>query len=284
VIGMAFSAVLYNRKLYLEDQARNKVNQNLRAAIDLVGTDIKQAGERLTDPKIPVIQVTRNANGTSELILLRNLIGTVLPVCGTINAGSNTDVVFVADRSANPPAGCTPVPDANNDGWPDNLEVWRNYRCAQDKVTGCQGNASEVVRAYIYDGNGKGEFFTYDADDNSNFKIHKSNSTFWQNNYSTNSSIYLIEERHYTLQNNTLKLITNGTVTQNLVNELASFQANVLMSSNQLKDTFPGAGESWQQLQSLQVTLTVKDTSKGLIKAKNLQISGHFFPRNVLSR
>lgn len=50
--------IVDQRKLFVEDQNRSQINQNLRAAIDLVGTDVKQTGERLVgNTQFPVVRV-----------------------------------------------------------------------------------------------------------------------------------------------------------------------------------------------------------------------------------
>lgn len=302
VLGMALQIAIYNRKLYLEDQVRNTVNQNLRAAIDIVGTDVKQAGEQIPDTLFPVITIQQDNTDVSgvqasELVIRRNLIGTSLPVCKNINAGSNTDVVFVAGNGgggATPP-GCNPI-DNDGNGWPDNLDLLRNYRLSH----------GGQISLYIYDGNGNGEFFTYNTEDNSNFKIHKANNEHWQYNYNTNGSrIYLMEERRYRLcqptqltlnncsslanGNNVLQLVTNGTNRVNLVNALTRFQVQAFMQDDSVQQTFPAAGLNWSQIKAIRVGITSSDPGQNsLITTKTapakLHISQVFFPRNILSQ
>lgn len=283
VISMAFSAVLYNRRLYVEDQARVNVNQNLRAALDFVGNDIKQAGERITAPNFPVITIA----SSSELVLRRRLDLPILPVCQDITI-SSTDKVYAASSAATPPQGCNPLPDANSDGWKDNLEAWRNYRCLQDGETGCQGKTSEKVRAFIYDGNGNGEYFDYIGENNTTFELQKQTTNpVWQNRYTTSSSIYLLEERKFTLADNILQLSIDGKTPEKLVNQLSTFEVKAVLPGTPdiEKGTFPETGDRWNQIKSIKVNLTATAPPAQLnIKNSRLQASGKFFPRNTLSR
>lgn len=275
VLSMGLLAVTYSRKLYLEDQDRTNLNQNLRAAMDLVGTDIKQAGERITDAKFPAIDIT----SSSELLLRRRLDLPILPVCQAI-ASSSSNPIYIA-LSTSPPQGCSLL-DSDGDGLPDNLVAWRDYRCNQDGVSGCQGNSQEQVRAYIYDGNGNGEFFTYTGEDMTNFQMQTASYT-WQRAYGTSSSIYLLEERRFSLSGNVLQLSIDGNTPKKLVNQLNRFEVKAVMQNGSEKNNFPESGDSWQQLKSIKVTFTAtppKDTKN----INNFQAFGQFFPRNVISR
>ena len=306
VLSIAFLGASLNRKLYLEDQVRNSVNQNLRTALDLIGSDIKQVGEYLSkDSAFPVIQVLQtDITGTnpieqkSEIVILRSLLDSTLKVCQNINAGTNRDNVQISDNGANPPAGCSPDVDANNDGWPDNLEKWRNYRLSH----------GGTVRAYIYDGAGNGEFFDYDSEPNSKNQIHKANNTNWQYSYNASGSsrVYLMEERRYRLlcaqsscsQDNVLQLVTNenhaSSKTLNLVNNLNRFKITVVTKNNSFKatgfcTTLPcPTSDSWTQIKSIQATVQGVNPAKSnliSIKAndkKKLQLTQQFFPRNTL--
>jgi len=146
VLGIALQLAAYNRTLYLQDQNHNQVNQNLRAAMDIVGTDVKQAGEQIQLPLFPVISVQQDNTNTSgvtvsDLIIRRNLIGNPLPVCQNINlpANQNTTSILVNDTTSTI-AGCS----QNN-----NISNWVNYRT----LHGGQ------VNAYIYNSiSGNGEF------------------------------------------------------------------------------------------------------------------------------
>ena len=183
----ALSIAFSSQGLLEADERRTTVNQNLRAGIDLLGIDIRQAGERLPGDA-PAIQIMDGSSGAPDrLMLRRNQLDYVMPLCKNITAGSSADSIFVGKKkiTGKVPPGCYPVPDANGDGWPDNLEAWRAYRIA---------NGGSVL-AYIHNPiTGLGEFFTYDAEDNSTFHLHKANGANWQNDYLMNQEprIYVL--------------------------------------------------------------------------------------------
>lgn len=282
IVAAALSLTMSVRKLYHVDQPRTALNQNLRGGMEVIAADIRQAGERLpTDPLIPVnimpIEIVNGAAGTSDtLYLRRNMLDAVLPVCKNINAGSNVDNVKVAIVSANPPAGCGPVPDNNGDGWPDNLGEWMNYR------TNGGTNPNGTVRAYIFDPvTGAGEWITYDTEDGSTFQIHKTTGA-WQNSYPTVNKprLYVMEERKYLLAGDRLRLEMNQSTSDDVTVSLTDFQARAIMQDGTVLDSF-AAGNNWLQLKALKVTLS------GLVKTNTAQHQGsltmQLFPRNILS-
>ncbi|HKJ82985.1 MAG TPA: prepilin-type N-terminal cleavage/methylation domain-containing protein [Mariprofundaceae bacterium] len=282
IVAAALSLTMSVRNLYRTDQPRIALNQNLRGGMEVLSADIRQAGERLpTDPLVPVnimpIEIQNGASGASDTIYLRrNMVDAVLPVCKDIKANSNTDVAKVAIVSANPPAGCGPVPDNNGDGWPDNLEAWRKYR------TNNGANPTGAVRVYIFDPvTGLGEWITYDAEDSSTFQIHKSSGK-WKNSYpaSHKPRLYAMEERKYYLAGDRLRLQVNGGGYDDVTASLTDFQAQAIMQNGTVLNAF-GNGNNWLKLKAVKVTLS------GLVKNSSAQHKGsltmQLFPRNILS-
>lgn len=280
IVAAALALTVSVRNLYLTDQPRMSLNDNLRGGMEVIAADIRQAGELLpTDPLIPAnilpIQITNGASGASDILdLRRNMVDAVLPVCGSIHAGSNIDNIKVAMPSANPPAGCGPVPDSNGDGWPDNMEAWMNYRTAN----------GGTVRIYIFNPvTGLGEWVTYDAEDHSTFQIHKTTGA-WQHNYPTSDHprVYALEEREYLLSGDRLQLMKNqsATETYDVTADLTNFQVQAIMKDGTVLDSF-GTGDNWLNVKSIKVTLS------GLVKTNNKQHAGsltmQLFPRNILS-
>ena len=149
VLSLALRLIVDQRQLFVQDQVRTQINQNLRAAIDLVGTDIKQTGERLVENTLfPVVKIIDNGSG-DKLVLQRNLVDQSLPVCQ--NIGSTTPPTTIStlsqktidvsiDTGGSPIASC-PFSNGNAaaaDVWPDTLEQLRNARCNKDGKSGCQ--------------------------------------------------------------------------------------------------------------------------------------------------
>lgn len=195
ILSIALGVMSEQRRWVLGDRTRATANDSLRLASDLIGQDIKQAGERLDadlfQPGISIIPGA-NASAPSTLVLQRQLLTEKLPVCQTIAQGSTTasvDISVVNGSAINnckysysiptggeivgsPPATLLPT---------DNLRSLRTYRCTLDgsatatvdpcartiNTTNCQqmgsGNTDkECAWAYIYDPKiSRGEFFLY---------------------------------------------------------------------------------------------------------------------------
>lgn len=243
VLNFAFQGFADYRQTYLKDQVSINVNQRLRNVFGMIEPDIKQTGEGLiSDPKFPAIMVSQvpipNTNPvetTNEITIRRGLIDSSLPICQKITAGTS-DPVMVMDASPGAHQGCE-LFDNDNDGWSDVAKQWRDKRLS---------NGGQV-RAYLYDGQGNGEFFDYTGEitkDNSNanmtptagspaitpYTVSLNNGSHtWQNSYTPNASsrIYLIEERRYRVEVdpndpdvNILQLVIDDNETLNLVSDI----------------------------------------------------------------
>lgn len=276
LLSLVLSILVANRKLFAEDIARNEVAQNLRAAIDIIGTDVKQAGERITEPNFPVIEI-KNGN------LLTVRLNSELPVLRNCQA--------IAQGTSTAPAISTNCGNTNLD-----LQEWQNYRCSLDGVAGCQGNANEKARAFIHDGSGNITAFDYSSEDLTNLSINRLNQgDAWEKDYPVNSTIYLLRENQYRLVNNNLEMIVDGKTNKPLkiVNGIASFGAEASLKDS-LGTTgnfgFNGSGFTWWQLESININLQAIDPSPQKtdaysgVAAEKLNVTAQFFPRNSLSR
>ncbi len=276
ITGGALTLALSGRSIYQTDQKRTSVNQNLRAGMDLLGTDLRQAGERVP-ADVPAVEVASGAGGAPDtLVLRRNLLDAVLPVCASITGGASAADVVVADRGPSPPTGCAPVPDQDADGWPDNMGAWKSYR---------QANGGRVL-AFIYNPVGRyGEFFTYDSEDSAAGSIHAASSSNWAHSYRVGEQcrVYVLEERSYRLNGGLLQLVIDGDEDNplNLVCEVTDFQARAVMRDGSILDSL-GPADSWTDLLSVEVTLRGEASFAGRTLVRSL--SARFFPRNLLSR
>jgi prepilin-type N-terminal cleavage/methylation domain-containing protein len=282
LLGVILSTTLGHRRLYVLDQNRTAANQNLRAALDILVADLRQAGERLP-LDFPAVEVN---NGT-ELVLRRNLFDVVLSLCDT-NGISNgisddQDDIPVADR--NPPQDASMeyieacrFRDEDGNGFDDRIDAWRNYRCGLDGDPACQtDDGREVVRVYIHDpSTGGGEWFDYDGEDSSGVRIHRGNRDPWQNSYGPLSRLYILEERRYFLSGTVLNLAENGGEGRGLVGDVVSLQIKARAGNSTYTD-FPSAGVSWTSLEYVEVT--VKSRLGNVERALSTQA----VPRNVFS-
>ncbi len=267
VLGLALSVTLSSNKVYREDQARTALNQNLRVAMDILGANIREAGERLP-PNFPAIEIINGDDGApDELMIRRNVLDEVMPVCKKVQAGTSTNVVFVA-LAANPPQGC------ERNSQQANFDAWKAYRQAQ----------GGEVRVYIYNPvSSAGEFFTYseEKDDNSGLHIHRKEGK-WLYDYDYGSAMYMLEERHYRLQGDLLQLVMNGDETniQNLIFGVSDLQIQVLMQDGTTQESFT-PDDPWTLMQSLEVTLSGESHLRGRVLQRTL--AAQLFPRNILS-
>ncbi len=193
VLGIGFAGAVSNRDLFVQDVSFNTVNQNVSAAMDLAGLDIRQIGENIgTVATYPAVQVTNGGGTTSSEIIIRKNPLVSLRACEnttgglpitvamrvTFNSGdpdnfdptdaNNNDIDD--EREANPTVAaaldasnqpnCRLTADLNSDGWPDdNLEKWRNYR--RENVA-----AGITTKALVFNsaGTGSQDSFDYSAE------------------------------------------------------------------------------------------------------------------------
>lgn len=279
MIGVALSLVISNRRVYELDQARTQLNQNLRSAMDVVGIDLRQAGERLTIdfPALAILNGT--GSNPDTLIIRRNRVDRVLAVCTAISRGTASSVVVALPAGTpNRPQGC---PDPASVA--SSLTTWENYRTAHQSQDGS-------VQAYIYDaGNQRGEFFAYTGVSNGD-TLRRSGGS-WQENYPAGTSrVYILEERRYSLDPATrlLGLSINGAAPQGVATNITNFQLEALVGSGANRRTYPDFGPttaqrdiSWVELAGINVRLSGAITRRNV----NLQrtLSAQFLPRNVFS-
>jgi len=275
--GAALSVALTTRRMYELDDSRTMVNQNLRSGMNLLGIDVRQAGERLPGDAPAIELLDGDSGGTDTLIIRRNLLDYVLPLCRDISGGSSADSIFVAKKkiTGKVPPGCAPVPDLNGDGWPDNLEAWRNYRIA---------HGGEVL-AYIHNPvTAVGEFFVYDAEDNSTFHLHKANGDSWLYDYLMNQNprVYIIEQKTFLVTGDVLQCVVNGDTDNplNLVDHIEDFQGRAFFTDGSVRLAM-GPSDPWSELASIEITLIGRDAMR--TRDLERELVTHFFPRNILS-
>lgn len=272
VTGAVMALALSSKSAYETDKARNRLHQTLRASKEFLVGDIHQAGERLGDD-FPAIELTDGTAGDPDgLILRRNLHEVVLPVCITISGTASSVRI---GQAASPPPGCDPAGDSDADGWPDNLQAWRDYRLAA-------GGRTDV---YIYDPiTGLGEFFEYVAESEVLLDLTPAAGTTWSNDYllANRPRVYLLEERRYELVDGVLQLTINQDTADpiHLVDQVENFQALAHLQDGSQQANL-GFSDVWSELDAIQVGLDVSVPFEGgsLDRSWSLKVA----PRNVLS-
>lgn len=236
ILSIALGMLSEQRRWMIGDRTRAVANDGLRIALDLIGQDIKQAGERLELGKgslgnFPVISIIPGASAAqpSTLVLQRRLLPESLPVCQSIVKETGTVTIDVAVRTGStvancefshiPPAGGEPSTALSTLQPTGNVRLWREFRCTQDGSSAsstadpCTTTTSGATAwAYIYDPVTKlGEFFQYSTEENGTCasfssrtcqRLRRIGST-WKYSYPLNTAnpprLYLLEERRYSL-------------------------------------------------------------------------------------
>ena len=91
--GLAMQAFINASATFSKDKKSIDSNQNLSAVLDIIGNDIKQSGENISDDKFPTIEFAINTDSGSmsgsSKITVRRALTSSLTLCQTIAA--NTD-------------------------------------------------------------------------------------------------------------------------------------------------------------------------------------------------
>lgn len=271
MLALTLSATTSNRRLFKYDLTRTKINQNMRSALDIMGMDVRQAGENLF-PTFPAIEIVNGAAGVpDELVVRRNLLDEVFNVCGAIAAGSGNANIIVADNGS-AQAGCDKTSNLTS------YNSWSAKRLAD-------GGATHVIKAYMYNRSTKlGEFFNYTGESSTStqYKLTRGAGT-WANAYPVgSSSLYVLEEWRYRVRENVLQIVTDQDTANplNVVDGVQDFQVTALMQDGSTKTTFI-PGDDWSKLKALRISVTGTETVQG--EALTRTLSADFFPRNILS-
>ena len=273
LIGTALTVSLSSRDLMTTDEERTRLNQSLRGSLDLLGIDIRQTGERLP-VDFPALEIVNGEDGGPDsLILRRNLLDEVLPLCGTLVEGVVDVEVAAAQGGADPEPGCAPVPDDDGDDFPDNIGTWRNFRLSQ-------GGQTPV---YLFNPTTlEGEWFFYDDDGATNFLLHKSNDDPWEATYEVDEQVrvYMLEERVYGLAGDSLQFTLSGTAAPlNLSGNLVDFQVRAVMADGTTRESFD-INDEWTDLSAIEVTVVGQTDGEDPMRR---ELTARFFPRNILS-
>jgi prepilin-type N-terminal cleavage/methylation domain-containing protein len=270
VVGaIMLSSTLANKQAYSYDLKRVMLDQNLRSGMDILGSTIRVGGENLPT-SFPAFEIV-NGVGSSpdELIVRRNLLDEVLPVCSAIPAGSAALQVYFA-------LGGSPLSACTYSGQTHNFNSWSSYRSSH----------GGSVRAFIYDVSGKqGEYFNYSNEGSSgtSYYILRSGGS-WTYPYPTaSSSVYILEEWKIRLNSGVVAVEVNGepATPNNIIAGVNNFQVNAVMADGTTKTTFLRT-DDWSDVTAFEITLSASTSYQK--KTINRALTSRFFPRNILSK
>ncbi len=278
VLSAGLTLAVGTRRIYDADASRVRVNQSLRAGMDLLSADIRQAGERLGDD-FPALEIENDSDEepdseVDDLTLRRNLIRTVLRPCRDVK--KNDGEIYIGEPDHAPPPGCDAVPDDDGDGWPENLQAWHEWRLQQ----------GGPVRAYIWDPIDRvGEFFTWVGEDRDELTLEIGGATDLSRDYDVDhqTRIYILEERQYDLEGDLLRVRLNDddAAEIHLVDGLTDFRVRAVLQDGTVLESF-SVDDIWSDLEAIEIDLRARDERRaGTI---DRTWTGRFAPRNVLSR
>jgi prepilin-type N-terminal cleavage/methylation domain-containing protein len=255
--GFTLNALVEASNSFNQDKKNIQSAQNLTTVLELIGNDVKQAGERINNTNFPAIELRQDSAQGSTVIVRRALVTRALTFCGTsmtgTTAASLTSLV-VKDPSLNIPAGTNPGCDQNSSAsaTPTPLREAINYRCelgdpnhtydpAQDSCNPTPAPSNTIaslqnVLVALSAANGDICVLRYTGE---NLAASPATSTLvlqpltttncaTAGTYNANIPIYLIEERRYTLDPlGNLNVSTDGGQTYTtLISGIARFKVS----------------------------------------------------------
>jgi len=289
VLTVVVNLVLSGLKISGADQGRVAANGNVRGTMDVLSSDVRQAGENLSDD-FPGLGVTTGANG-SVLTVYRAWTDAPFTLCAPVSgstievtaASSNTSAVTYADGSTNLPAAC------KNDstslaGVAATLTTWRSL------IT------SGLTGGYLYDpGTQLGGFvrLTGTTATQVNYSgLLPSNSTYGWNPLKPNQAgvtrdqrLYLLEKRVYSFNGSRLQLAINDAAPADAAANISSFVTTPYVTATNgtvIAATlpFPNATQSWRSLAYLDVQLGSTQPA-GFNRTVNRTLTYRLYPRNA---
>ena len=265
IVAMALASTSSMRNLYLHDTTRVRLNEDLRGTMDVIGQNIRIAGEGFGS-SFPAIMIVDNGD-FDELILRRKILTDVLRVCIPIPSGSAIDVTF-ADNTLSPlPQGCAVTDNQSK------FTAWEAYRESQP------GNQT---LAYLFDGDSEGEWFYHVMSNQGASALSiSSGSGSWSHEYPVNAAAYVMEQWHFRVVDGTLQLtIDNQAEPFNVAFGISEFQIEATLQDGSTQTSLD-EDDDWTQLRAISVNMTGEEQYRG--KTIERSVLATFFPRNVLS-
>jgi Tfp pilus assembly protein PilW len=155
ITGLAFDAFINSSNTFRNDQRNIDNSQNLSAILEIIGNDIQQSGEQITEGTFPVVTIekipttdTVNMQGSSKITVRRALASPLTLCANTTATTSITSLVVTQDSNSN--ANCKSGTVVKNEQIltgstagpllpvverPSTLMTARSYRCKLDNPT-----------------------------------------------------------------------------------------------------------------------------------------------------
>jgi prepilin-type N-terminal cleavage/methylation domain-containing protein len=154
ITGLAMDAFINSSNSFRNDQRNIDNSQNLSAILEIIGNDIQQSGEQISEGTFPVIQIEPNTDAGSmtgsSKITIRRALTSSLTLCGPITPATTVTSLVVVDNSLG--SNCSAAPSTTNTQQlsvstpitpapitsfirPNTLMSARQYRCKLDNST-----------------------------------------------------------------------------------------------------------------------------------------------------
>lgn len=261
--GIVSQTFVAQSDIYLADIGRARVQQNLRGALDIIATNVRQAGEGL-DRLFPALTLTSD----NVLTTRRKLITEELTPCRVVTSG--VTYIYVSDVAATTTeclaANVTP-----------SLAKWSAARVA----------SGGTLRVYLYDRVSKvGEFVSYTGEGSSEFGAFITVSAPFFEYPVSATSMFVLEEYVFSRdgETNTVLVKKDGwnETPEEVAYDITNFDVRLRMKDGTIINSLSAADvQTWKDIQLVSVALSGQEAWRS--KTVNLSVSGDYFPRNVLS-
>lgn len=273
VVTLALGLTLSSRRLLQIDQVRTGVNQSLRGALEIIGSDVRLAGEGylilssgLSEVSAPAIEIEDN------ILIIRRIPASSPPalrLCDNISQNTSSSAQ-VGRPNSQWGEQCEFQPSQGNPA----VNLWRDY---------ADGG---TIEAYIHQGaTGVGECFEARIPANSNWLIHRAQgSGSWKNSYGLGAEILPLNEHRYVLDQESKQLQRIGGCDEEnpipISGDINTFEVWAIMADGSRTDTL--SGNDWTDVQAIELSINGNIQSQRTTVERTL--TSKFFPRNILSR
>jgi prepilin-type N-terminal cleavage/methylation domain-containing protein len=284
LLVIAFPIVTSSRQVYVFDNSRTSALQNLRSTMDLIGAEVRQAGQNVSSvSSVPAITLSTTA-GNSTLEVFRAVSPNTLTICEPLNNGATSITIGLKVPPTLPVGafnGCQfPVGQADD----TILKDWKDY------ITRNNG----VGTLYIFNrATATGDFVKVSGIQNVSGSTKATltiSGTLSQNYVITQQPIiYLVESRVFSLNTTTniLELVRDRTsviekVAPNITNMSirACTAINASRSCTNWVENFTASSTiSWKTVRSIEITLKTSANSGGNSSLAR-ELTSNFLPRN----
>lgn len=334
VSTLALQGLSNSQRGFAQDRDGIESGQKLSSVLDIISRDVRQAGEDINENSFPVIKIIPDSSTQGAKLIVYRALMEPLPICNASGSvlGIPTGTVVSSIVTSSSDTNFTDLySSCQSDGAPDPpqayplkqkvpagvlSENWEARRLAAGgTLPGVLYNGSGSLQPFVYTGNSKGTQIYNSV--NANITSITTLPFTTSQNFSLNSTAYLIEKREYLVcsSTNTLKVLINSpdsTYTQCSSPDSSTYQtiatniekmdiissirtpvagAEDTVSVLPANEAFPSTTpvRTWQNIQGLTVRLRAKDpegrsfASLNSAQKAKLIVEGKFYPRNILS-